>query len=44
MIRVGLVDDQPFDLEKMVDIISQMEGVTNVFATQSAEEAYPPCR
>lgn len=40
MIRVGLVDDQPFDLEKMVEIISQMEGVTIVFATQSAEEAY----
>lgn len=40
MIRVGLVDDQQFDLEKMVAVISKMEGVNLVFATENAEEAY----
>ncbi|OUM88899.1 MAG: hypothetical protein BAA01_16495 [Bacillus thermozeamaize] len=40
MIRVGLVDDERLDLEKMVAIMKQIEGVEMVFATQSSEEAY----
>ncbi|SDD76647.1 two component transcriptional regulator, LytTR family [Paenibacillus sp. UNCCL117] len=40
MIRVGLVDDQPYDLEKLAAIIGQLDEAQIVFATQDPEEAY----
>ncbi|MCP1157436.1 MULTISPECIES: LytR/AlgR family response regulator transcription factor [Bacillus] len=40
MIRVGLVDDRPIDLDKLYGVISKMEGTEIVFSTTSAEEAY----
>lgn len=40
MLKVGIVDDRQIDLDKVVGIVSQIEGVEIVFATTSAEEAY----
>ncbi|TCP29042.1 LytTR family two component transcriptional regulator [Scopulibacillus darangshiensis] len=40
MIKVGILDDRPIDLEKMVSIAKQREDTTILFAVQSAEEAY----
>ncbi|MGD6844245.1 LytR/AlgR family response regulator transcription factor [Bacillus infantis] len=40
MIKVGLVDDRPIDLDKLYGILSSMEGAEIVFSTTSAEEAY----
>ncbi|WP_159887282.1 LytR/AlgR family response regulator transcription factor [Paenibacillus puerhi] len=40
MIRVGLVDDQPYDLEKLTAIVGQLDEAEIVFATQDPEEAY----
>jgi two-component system, LytTR family, response regulator NatR len=40
MIKVGLVDDRPIDLDKLYGVISKMEGTEIVFSTTSAEEAY----
>src|SRR5699024_3609630 len=40
MLKVGLVDDRPIDLDKMTGIVSGMAGVEIIFSTTSAEEAY----
>jgi two-component system, LytTR family, response regulator NatR len=40
MIKVGLVDDRPIDLDKLYGILSKMEGTEIIFSTTSAEEAY----
>lgn len=40
MIRVGLVDDQAFDLQKLEAVFSQMDDVTIVFSTQHPDEAF----
>ncbi len=40
MIKVGLVDDRPIDLDKLYGILSKMEGTEIVFSTTSAQEAY----
>lgn len=40
MLKVGVVDDRQIDLNKVIGIVSQMEGVEIIFATTSAEEAY----
>ncbi|AZB41870.1 DNA-binding response regulator [Bacillus sp. FJAT-42376] len=40
MIKVGLVDDRMIDLDKLKGIVSNMDEIKIVFATQSAEEAY----
>lgn len=39
MIKVGLVDDQAFDLQKLEAVFSQLDDVTVVFSTQQPEEA-----
>ncbi|WP_078556394.1 LytR/AlgR family response regulator transcription factor [Bacillus alkalicellulosilyticus] len=38
--KVGLVDDRSFDLDKLQAIVSSIEGIEIVFSTLSAEEAY----
>lgn len=40
MIRIGLVDDQRYDLEKLIAITSSLDDVEVVFATANSEEAY----
>lgn len=40
MIKVGVVDDSKYDLEKLVVTLSKEEDVEIVFATNSSEEAY----
>lgn len=40
MIRIGLVDDQSFDLQKLEAVFSQMNDVTIVFSTQDPNEAF----
>ncbi|WP_186580851.1 LytR/AlgR family response regulator transcription factor [Aquibacillus kalidii] len=40
MIKVGLVDDQVYDLEKLQLILGKQEDVEIVFATTKSEEAY----
>lgn len=39
MLRVGLVDDQPYDLEKLAAIIGRIPEAEIAFATQNPEEA-----
>ncbi|MEH6943534.1 LytR/AlgR family response regulator transcription factor [Bacillus sp. JJ722] len=38
--KVGLVDDRLFDLDKLNAIVADIEGIEVVFSTTSAEEAY----
>lgn len=40
MIKVGLVDDQKYDLEKLTITLSNEENIEIVFATNNSEEAY----
>ncbi|WP_204166737.1 LytTR family DNA-binding domain-containing protein [Bacillus sp. CGMCC 1.16541] len=40
MMKVGLVDDQKYDLEKLHVTVSQLPHVDIVFSTNDAEEAY----
>lgn len=40
MIKVGLVDDQTFDLQKLEAVFSQFNDAEIVFATQDPEEAF----
>jgi LytT family two-component system response regulator NatR len=40
MLKIGLVDDQAYDLEKLNAVISQIDGIEIVFATQDSEVAY----
>ncbi|MGN7938599.1 LytR/AlgR family response regulator transcription factor [Virgibacillus sp. 6R] len=40
MIKVGLVDDQKYDLEKLTITLSKEENIEIVFATNNSEEAY----
>lgn len=40
MIRVGLVDDETYDLEKLQNFMATFDEIKIQFATQSAEEAY----
>jgi LytT family two-component system response regulator NatR len=40
MLKVGIVDDRPIDLDKVVGIVSRLDRVEIVFATTSAAEAY----
>lgn len=44
MIRVGLVDDQQYDLEKLKAILTPLEEVEIVFETQDSEEAFREIR
>lgn len=44
MLRVGLVDDQIYDLEKLRAILETVEDIEIVFATQDPEEAYKEVR
>lgn len=39
MIRIGLVDDRPYDLEKIESIVKQIDDVHIEFSTTNAEEA-----
>ena len=40
MIKVGIVDDQRYDLEKLMAIVSPLEDFQIVFSLQDAEKAY----
>lgn len=40
MLKVGLVDDQHYDLEKLDAILTSVDGVEIVFATQDPTEVY----
>ncbi|MCH1627269.1 LytR/AlgR family response regulator transcription factor [Ferdinandcohnia quinoae] len=40
MIRIGLVDDQKYDLEKLNIVLSKEENVEIIFSTNDSEEAY----
>jgi two-component system, LytTR family, response regulator NatR len=44
MLRVGLVDDQLYDLEKLKAILSPLPDIQIMFETQDAEEAYREVR
>ncbi len=39
MIRIGLVDDRPYDLEKIESIVQQIDDIQIEFSTTNAEEA-----
>lgn len=44
MLRIGLVDDQLYDLEKLKAILTPLPDVQIIFETQDAEEAYKEVR